>query len=49
MAGVGGGIQRSINTNFALVASVGYRFQGNSFGTEELNANYLQFSLGFKF
>lgn len=49
MAGVGGGIQRSINTNFALVASVGYRFQGNSFGTEELNANYLQFSLGCKF
>jgi hypothetical protein len=49
MAGVGGGIQRSINPNMALVASLGYRFQGNSIGTEDFNANFLQFSVGLKF
>lgn len=49
MVGAGGGIQRSINTNFALIASIGYRFQGNSLGTEDQNANFLQFSVGLKF
>jgi hypothetical protein len=49
MAGIGGGLQRSINTNWALIASVGYRFQGNTVGLEELDAHFLQISLGFKF
>ncbi len=49
MAGVGGGVQRSLNPNMALVASLGYRFQANAVGLDELNANYLQLSVGFKF
>jgi len=49
MAGIGGGIQKSINPNFALVGSLGYRFQGNTVGTQELDAHFLQFSVGVKF
>ncbi len=49
MAGIGGGIQRSVNTNLAFVASIGYRFQENTIGTTELNASYLQLSVGVKF
>ena len=49
MGGLGGGIQYSINPNFALVGSLGYRFQGNSEGTTNLDAHFLQFNIGFKF
>jgi len=49
MAGVGGGIQKSINPNLALVGSLGYRFQGNTIGTENLDAHFLQISVGVKF
>lgn len=49
MAGIGGGIQRSVNTNLAFVASIGYRFQENTIGTTEMNASYLQLSVGVKF
>ncbi|MCG8327788.1 MAG: hypothetical protein MI974_08900 [Chitinophagales bacterium] len=49
MAGVGGGIQKSINSNLALVGSIGYRFQGNTIGTENMDAHFLQFSVGVKF
>ena len=49
MAGLGGGIQRSVNPNLALVASIGYRYQENTIGTTDLNASYLQLSVGVKF
>ena len=49
MAGIGGGIQRSVNPGLAFVASLGYRFQENTIGTTDLNASYLQLSVGVKF
>lgn len=49
MAGIGGGIQRSVNPNLAFVASIGYRYQENTIGTAEMNASYLQLSAGVKF
>ena len=49
MAAIGGGLQRSVNPNLAFVASIGYRYQENTVGTEELNASYLQLSVGVKF
>ncbi|MCO6480827.1 MAG: hypothetical protein J5I94_29565 [Phaeodactylibacter sp.] len=49
MAGIGGGVQRSVNPNLAFVASIGYRFQENTIGTTDLDASYLQLSVGVKF
>lgn len=49
MGGLGGGVQYSLNPNFALVGSLGYRYQGNTVGTENLNAHFLQISAGVKF
>lgn len=49
MAGIGGGLQRSVSTNLAFVASIGYRFQENTMGTADLDASYLQLSVGVKF
>jgi hypothetical protein len=49
MGGLGGGIQKSVNPNLALVGSLGYRFQGNTVGTENLDAHFIQLSVGVKF
>jgi hypothetical protein len=49
MAGIGGGVQKSVNSNFAFLGSIGYRFQGNDIGTKNLDAHYLQLSVGVKF
>lgn len=47
--GIGGGVQRSVNTSFAYMASFGYRYQENTLGTLNADAHFLQFSLGLKF
>lgn len=47
--GIGGGIQRSVNSNLAYVASFGYRYQENTLGTLNADAHFLQLSVGLKF
>lgn len=47
--GLGGGLQRSFNPRFALVASLGYRYQENTLTTVNGNAHFLQLSAGLKF
>ncbi|TXB62412.1 hypothetical protein [Phaeodactylibacter luteus] len=49
MLGLGGGVQKSVNSNFAYTASLGYRFQENSLGALDLDAHFLQLSVGLKF
>lgn len=49
MGGLGGGVQYSFNPKLALLASVGYRYQGATFLDKLLDAHYLQFSVGLKF
>jgi hypothetical protein len=49
MAGLGGGLQFSLNPKLALLASVGYRYQGATFLGHVLDAHYLQVSVGVKF
>lgn len=49
LLGLGAGLQRSISPDFALVASLGYRYQGNALEGVDLSAHFLQLQFGVKF
>ena len=49
LVGVGGGVQRSVKPGLAFIGSLGYRFQENNVANLDLDAHFLQLSVGLKF